>query len=55
MAEQEFMFTSPSHSSLENLPIFVPRNRKDHLWKMDQNILAQKGIKIPNENKYFSL
>ncbi len=53
MATQHILFPSSSQSGLGNLPVSVPRNIQNLQWKMDQKTLAKKGIKIPNENRYF--
>jgi hypothetical protein len=50
MVEQQLLFPSSFQSSLENLPIFAPRNKK--WWKMDQKTLVKRRIKILDENKY---
>jgi hypothetical protein len=42
MAEQEFVFPSSSQLGLKNLPVSVPGNRKEHLWKMDHKTLMHK-------------
>jgi hypothetical protein len=55
MANQQLLVPSSFQSSLETLPIFVLRNRKNPSWKLDQKTQVEKGIKIPNENNFFLL
>ncbi len=53
MAEQQFMIPSSFQTSLTNLPVSIPEDKRIQRWKMDQQILGERGIKIPNENKCF--
>ncbi len=53
MANQQLLVPSSSQSGLETLLIFVPRNKKNPSWKLDQKTQVENGIKIPDENKIF--
>lgn len=42
MAEQKLMFPSSFQLGLKNLLVYVPRNNKKRMWKMDQKIMVHK-------------
>jgi hypothetical protein len=52
MAKQQLLLPSSFQLGLGNLLGFVPGNKQNPRWKMDQKILVERGIRIPDENIY---
>jgi hypothetical protein len=52
MAKQQLLLLSSFQLGLRTLLGFVLGNKQNPQWKMDQKILVERGIRIPNENIY---
>jgi hypothetical protein len=53
MVEQQLMIPSSFQLDSVNLLVYVLEDRKKLWWKMGQQTLAKRGIKIPSENTLF--
>jgi hypothetical protein len=56
IAEQELLFTSSSQSSLENLHVFIPRNKKDPpCGRWIRRLQHKEDLKFQMKTYIFSL